>query len=492
MQTVAGPSPGSSATTSNTPAPCLQPARPQQSRPVKNTDYLVLGAGAMGMAFADVLLTETDATLTIVDRRGRPGGHWNDAYPFVRLHQPSRFYGVNSRPLGTGAKDAVGWNRGLYELASGAEVLAYFDAVLHEHFLPSGRVRFLPMTEHLGDGRLRSLVTGEEFRVEAGKTVDATYMNVNVPAMRRPTYEVAEDARVVPPNALFDLKAPADAYVVIGAGKTGMDACLWLLAQGADPEKIRWVMPRDSWMMDRANVQPGAEFFEASLGGMAMELEIVLQSKSLDDLFTTLETRGRLLRLHADVQPTMYRCATVTTAELDQLRRIRHVIRLGRVQRVGGNRIDLDGGSIATTRGTLHIDCTADGLERRPPRAVFDGSRLTLQSVRTCQQVFSAAFIAHVEATGAADPVKNDICRPVPHPDSSMDWLRAALADFRNGQRWQQDEELMAWLAACRLDVTAAFAEGVDPSDVMQVLGRMLPLVPAAIEKLETLIAGAA
>ena len=59
------------------------------------SDYLVVGAGAMGMAFTDVLIAETDATVTIVDRHARPGGHWNDSYPFVRLHQPSSFYGVN-------------------------------------------------------------------------------------------------------------------------------------------------------------------------------------------------------------------------------------------------------------------------------------------------------------------------------------------------------------------------------------------------------------
>ena len=48
----------------------------------------------------------SDATIAIVDRYHRPGGHWNVAYPFVRLHQPSSFYGVNSRVLGTEAIDA--------------------------------------------------------------------------------------------------------------------------------------------------------------------------------------------------------------------------------------------------------------------------------------------------------------------------------------------------------------------------------------------------
>ena len=64
------------------------------------TDYLVVGAGVTGLAFADTLLAESDADVVLVDRRDRPGGHWLDAYPFVQLHQPSRFYGVNSTALG--------------------------------------------------------------------------------------------------------------------------------------------------------------------------------------------------------------------------------------------------------------------------------------------------------------------------------------------------------------------------------------------------------
>ena len=56
-----------------------------------NTDYLVVGAGAAGMAITDELLTHSNASITIVDRRHAPGGHWIDAYPYVRLHQPSAF-----------------------------------------------------------------------------------------------------------------------------------------------------------------------------------------------------------------------------------------------------------------------------------------------------------------------------------------------------------------------------------------------------------------
>ena len=63
-------------------------------------DYVVVGAGASSMAFVDTLLRQSTATVAIIDRRHKPGGHWNDAYPFVRLHLPSHYYGVESTSLG--------------------------------------------------------------------------------------------------------------------------------------------------------------------------------------------------------------------------------------------------------------------------------------------------------------------------------------------------------------------------------------------------------
>lgn len=54
-----------------------------------NTDYLVVGAGATGLAFVDALAAAADVEVTLVDRQPAPGGHWLHAYPFIRLHTPS-------------------------------------------------------------------------------------------------------------------------------------------------------------------------------------------------------------------------------------------------------------------------------------------------------------------------------------------------------------------------------------------------------------------
>jgi hypothetical protein len=163
------------------------------------TDYLIVGSGAVGMAFADILLTDSDANIIIVDRFHKPGGHWNVAYPFVTLHQPSSFYGVSSRELSKGCIDKVGLNKGLNELASGAEVSAYFDDVMREQFLPSGRVKYFPMCDYKGDGKFVSSLTGETHQVKVNKkTVDATYLNTNVPSTHTPSFTIAPDIQFMP------------------------------------------------------------------------------------------------------------------------------------------------------------------------------------------------------------------------------------------------------------------------------------------------------
>ncbi|GGF38402.1 NAD(P)/FAD-dependent oxidoreductase [Williamsia phyllosphaerae] len=455
-----------------------------------DVDYLVIGAGAMGMAFVDVILTETDATVALVDRYDRPGGHWTLAYPYVRLHQPSAFYGINSRRLGVDRVDTVGPNSGHYELASGAEVVAYFDQIISQQFLPTGRFHYLPMSESTDDGVVTSVLTGARQEVRARTVVDATYSRVTVPSMRAPAFPVSPEVRWMAPNELPEITRPADGYVVVGAGKTGIDACLWLLGRGVEPDDIRWVVPRDSWLLDRKNIQPVEGFFDSTVGGYALQLEASAEAESVDDLFDRLEATGQLLRVDPQIRPTMYRCATVSVAELHELRRITGVIRLGRVRSVDDDTIHLDDGDVETTVNTVHIDCTADGLQRRPETPVFADNRITLQSIRTCQQVFSAALIAHIEASGSDDEHKNSLCAVIAHPDSDIDWLRTTLANTRSLTRWAREPGLGEWLEASRLNsMRIGDASKLTPEQ-MEVSMRVLRNLGRAIRNLDRLLEG--
>lgn len=414
-------------------------------------DYLVVGAGAMGMAFIDTLVSETQARV-VVDRNHALGGHWTTAYSFVRLHQPSAFYGVNSTSLGSDTIDHGGFNDGLYELASAGEVCAYYDHIMRRQLLPTGRVSYFPMSEYHGDGRFRTLA-GDDYTVEvARRVVDATYMHVMVPALRPAPYPVAPGIDCVPPNALPRL-SPYQRYVIVGAGKTGIDTCLWLLSHGIEPDRLTWIMPRDAWLLDRATMHPGALFARKIKASFTAQLRAINDATSVQDLFVRLEDAGLLLRIDPAVRASMYRCATVTGPELEQLRRITDVVRMGHLLFVQADAMVLDAGTVPVEGGALYIDCTADGAEKRPATPLFESGRITLQSVRGCQQIFSAALTAHVEAAYSDDARKNELCVPLPHPDTDLDWLRLAHADYTNQLHWFNDPELMSWLSAARLDL---------------------------------------
>src|SRR5919204_3921582 len=138
------------------------------------TDYLVVGAGAMGMAFTDALIDHADVHVTLVDRRHTASGHWQDAYPFVRLHQASLFYGVASTVLGSGAVQQSGPEAGLQERARQPQIQAYYDDVLERRFVGSGRVTFLGGREYHTDGSCHlatSHVSGETMRIDVRRRV---------------------------------------------------------------------------------------------------------------------------------------------------------------------------------------------------------------------------------------------------------------------------------------------------------------------------------
>jgi len=294
------------------------------------------------------------------------------------------------------------------------------------------------------------------------------------------------------PNALTSLDWSPSAYVVIGSGKTGIDACLWLLDAGVPAEKITWISPRDAWLLDRATLQPTPEFFESTAGGFAKQFEAAALATSIDDVFERLEACGQLLRIDTNVQPTMYRCATVSLAELDQLRTLPNVMRMGHVQSITETELVLDGGSIPTTTSTLHIDCTGDGLGRLPAGPVFRGDRITIQNVRLCQPAFSAAFVGHVEAAYDQDELKNELCTPIPFPQEPIDWLTMMLTNARNMDRWNADPQLAAWLRTSRLDVYTKSTPGNPPTEAqIQIIGKIGKYRPAAIENLPKLIAQA-
>lgn len=454
------------------------------------TDYLVVGAGASGLAFADSLLAESDVDVVIVDRRDRPGGHWQNAYPFVRLHSPSAFYGVNSIPLGHDRLIQDGPNAGFYEQASGEEIREYFERVV-EALTATGRARFLGGHEHLGDTadghRTRDLRTDETHTVDVRRSlVDARYLESSVPATHEPSFTVAPNAAFGPVNDLPELVDDYERFTVLGAGKTSADACLWLLEHGVDPDRIRWVRPRDAWFNDRAHLQP-LDQVAGIIDGISLDAESAAHASDSTDLFDRLEDSGRHLRIDPDVRPTMFRATMLSQGELTAVRDIADVIRLGRVRAIEADRIVLDEGEAKTGSNVFHVDCSAEGLRAMPPIPVFEDGRIVIQQARHASPPFNAALIGFIEAHRETVEEKNRLTPPNPHPRRVEDWGPMMCRTWGTEFIWSSEPDITAWMASSRLNLLQALPEHAHEPRTQEALTRYIENVGPAMERLPTL-----
>lgn len=430
------------------------------------TDYLIVGAGASGLSFADTLLEETDAHITLVDRRDKAGGHWNDAYPFVRLHQPSSYYGVPSLGLGRGSIDKSGLNKGFEELASGQEVANYFHSVMRDRLLQSGRVRFLPMSEHLGNGEVKQLLSNEITQIDVRhRFVDARLLENGIPLTHQRKFHVAAEVACIPPNALPQKAHLHEHFTILGAGKTAMDSVLWLLESGAGAAQIRWVVPRDPWMINRAFTQPSGAFYQESYGGTMRQMEAVKDATSIDDLADRMEAANLWMRLDPSVRPVIMHGPTVSMAELERLREVRDIVRMGHVENIEPDTLELVAGTCSARPNTLNIDCTARALGHTDTWPIFNEDRIALQMIRLYQPTFSAALIAKIETSFSNNKAKNAHAAPVPMTDTAQSWLVSQLANATNQFAWSQHPEIKEWIALCRLDGFGRAGREVDRND---------------------------
>ncbi len=449
------------------------------------TEYLVVGAGALGMGFVDTLIQNCDADVVMVDRQHRPGGHWLDSYPFVQLHQPSMNYGVNSTPLGQDRVDLAGRDAGFYERASGTEICGYYDEIMRHRLLGSGRVRFFPMCDYLGDRRFRSRLTGVETGVSVRRRiVDATYMASRVPATDPPPFEVSDGATCVPVGALTSVTKVPAGYVIIGGGKTAMDAGCWLLDQGIPPHDITWIRPRDSWILNRAFFQPG-EGVLPTFEGVVLQLEAVAECDSIEQAYERLEEHRVMMRIDRSIQPSMLKGATASLGELDELRRIDNVVRLGHVEHIQRDTITLQQGSIPTSPDHLHIHCASAGLSDNPPKPIFADDDILLQPVTRVSLSLSAGLIGFVEASGRPTAEKNRLCRPNGWVHTPFDWTRHLLTGMRTEMEWRDAPDVLAWVETSRLNIVKGIDQHVNKAAVADLQRRFVTALFPALAKLD-------
>jgi hypothetical protein len=349
-------------------------------------------------------------------------------------------------------------------------------------------VTFLPASEYRAEGSdhvVTSHVSGERTTVRVRRrVVDAAYLSPTIPATTPPPFAVADDAHVVPVNQLAGLAEAPGEYVIVGAGKTATDGIVWLLRNGVDPDRIVWVRPRDPWMLNRATVQPEPA---VALGLSADVMAAAEEAESLEDLFLRLEDAGVMLRIDPKVVPTMAKAPTLGQWELDLLRTVGRVVRMGHIQRVTAGEIVFDRGTLPIARDALVVHCAASGLQHPPTVPIWGPDAIRLQTIRAGFPCLGAALAGYVEATRDDDTERNRLCPPNVYGNSLVDWARMQVRGSRASARFSSEPDIAAWVNACALNPSRVSASQREERSVQVVAARLAAHAPAGLARMAEL-----
>ena len=352
-------------------------------------DYLIIGAGASTMAFIDTLITEIPSVkIILVDKYPAPGGHWVHAYDYVHLHQPSLVYGVTSRQLEGSwlrsilLKRTFPWNH----YASKKEILAYFQKLVSDN-VATGRIQYFPNSCYNLDqtpkkdnnnyihsfSSMENLMEKEVYSVTVKeKMINGVLGECIIPSQNPVPFPVDKGIQLLTPNELYekqsDLKKKQNMkFVVLGAGKTGMDTIIYLQTfMKIQPTNICWVIPNDVWMLGRGNP-------------WSLEKSLLENNGDVEKAVQDLEEKDAFLRLDETkkITPTKFRFPVVQKDQLIMMRKVKNIIRKGRVISIQKEKVidkeeikvNFDGGNTETQSSelfssfedTLFIHCTSPG-----------------------------------------------------------------------------------------------------------------------------------
>jgi hypothetical protein len=224
-------------------------------------------------------------------------------------------------------------------------------------------------------------------------------------------------------------------------------------------------------------------------------MEAAAQASSVDDVLLRLEDAGVMMRLDRSVTPTMARAPTLGRWELELLRGIERVVRLGHVRRVDPGRVTCDQGSVTIAGDAVIVHCAASGLQNPPLVPVWGPSAITLQTIRAGFPCFGAALVGYVEATRDrdkdsdtdSDTEKNRLCPPTPYGNTLADWAAMNVRGTRATQAFGAEPDIKAWADTVALNPARVPADRAGDADVTAALQRLREHTPAGLARLAAL-----
>jgi hypothetical protein len=179
-----------------------------------------------------------------------------------------------------------------------------------------------------------------------------------------------------------------------------------------------------------------------------------------------------MMRVDPRVTPSMAKTPTLAHWELDRLRTIENVVRLGHLRHVEPGRLVCVDGEAAIDRDALVVNCAASGLRYQPLVPVWRSERITLQCVAT-GPIFGAALAGYVEATREDDAEKNRLCPPHSLPNTPADWPLTIVQGAQGSQALATEPDVMRWSNATSLYRSRIPAERANDPEVADGLARV-------------------
>jgi hypothetical protein len=237
-------------------------------------------------------------------------------------------------------------------------------------------------------------------------------------------------------------------------------------------------------MLDRAVVQPDPV---VALNLATDILGSAIDARAPDDLFLRLEAAGVMLRIDPDVVPTMAKTPTLGRWELDLLRTIERVVRLGHIRHINRREIVLDDGSIQLTPGSLVVHCAASGLTYPPLVPIWRADKIRLQTIRAGFPCFCAALAGYVEATRDDDRERNRLCPANTLPDNPSNWAEMQVRGTLATRAYGAEADIAMWANQCALNPARRDPSRTDDPAVKAASARLATVADQGLKRMAEL-----
>jgi hypothetical protein len=179
----------------------------------------------------------------------------------------------------------------------------------------------------------------------------------------------------------------------------------------------------------------------------------------------------------------------LATWELDLLRSIENVVRLGHIKHVSRQEIVLEHGSLPRPAGSVIVHCAASGLQYPPLVPIWSPDKIRLFTIRAGFPCFNAALAGYVEATRDDDRERNRVCPTNTLPDTRATWATMQLRGTLATRAYGAEPDIAAWANSCALNPTKIEPSQRDDPAVQAAAARLADHVEPGLARLAELAA---